>query len=358
LLSVVAGIALALALITGYIDGALLDPNHFAHRATVALDDSAVRSDVAGAVTDAISGGAGGAIPAAQVTKAVDGVIAEPKFGSQFRAALVKVHTALVENGDSSATLQLSGIGPLVAKRLGAGTPGMLPPGAIPPVKLQIKPPGAVSSVVSTLHSLSWLPAVLGLLALVLFAFELVRADDRGRALRRIGITTLVCGVVLVAIYFIAREVAVNGTGNSGVAGAIASAYFGDFAIASLVLAAAGALAWWGAAHLSSARRVVPAPAATVAADAAPLEPDESVSDAATRVLASRRVTRQAATEPEAAPVAQELPPERPARVDEATVAAAPPPPAATKTCPDCAETVLAAARVCKHCGYRFERGA
>jgi ribosomal protein L32 len=29
-------------------------------------------------------------------------------------------------------------------------------------------------------------------------------------------------------------------------------------------------------------------------------------------------------------------------------------PPAALKTCPDCAETVRAAANVCKHCGYRF----
>jgi hypothetical protein len=28
------------------------------------------------------------------------------------------------------------------------------------------------------------------------------------------------------------------------------------------------------------------------------------------------------------------------------------------KTCPDCAEEVQAAARVCKHCGYRFERPA
>ena len=28
---------------------------------------------------------------------------------------------------------------------------------------------------------------------------------------------------------------------------------------------------------------------------------------------------------------------------------------ARTKACPDCAETILEAARVCKHCGHRFE---
>jgi hypothetical protein len=31
--------------------------------------------------------------------------------------------------------------------------------------------------------------------------------------------------------------------------------------------------------------------------------------------------------------------------------------PGALKTCPDCAEEVRAAARICKHCGYRFEVG-
>ena len=29
--------------------------------------------------------------------------------------------------------------------------------------------------------------------------------------------------------------------------------------------------------------------------------------------------------------------------------------PADTKRCPDCAEEILAAARVCKHCRYRFD---
>ena len=29
-----------------------------------------------------------------------------------------------------------------------------------------------------------------------------------------------------------------------------------------------------------------------------------------------------------------------------------------TKVCPDCAETVLEAARVCKHCGHQFDVAA
>jgi hypothetical protein len=32
--------------------------------------------------------------------------------------------------------------------------------------------------------------------------------------------------------------------------------------------------------------------------------------------------------------------------------------PATRKKCPDCAELVLVEARVCKHCGYRFDREA
>jgi len=63
-----------------------------------------------------------------------------------------------------------------------------------------------------------------------------------------------------------------------------------------------------------------------------------------------------------------EVPAERPTLADltamVASRAAAPRPaappaptvsPAETKRCPDCAEEVLAAARVCKHCRYRFD---
>jgi hypothetical protein len=43
----------------------------------------------------------------------------------------------------------------------------------------------------------------------------------------------------------------------------------------------------------------------------------------------------------------------------EASAATRPPAPGGleTKACPECAETVLAAARICRHCRYRFDGG-
>ncbi len=361
MLFALAGVALVFSLILGYIGLAVLNPQHFAHRATSALDDAAVRAKVASAVSNAISGASGAAVPSDQVNEAVDEVIAEPQFASQFRAAIVKVHTALVENGADNATLELSGIGPLVAKRLQPANPGMPTPGSVPPVRLEIKPPSGVRSVVKLLHSLSWLPAVLGLIALALFAALLARSVDRVRALRRAAITTLGAGVVLLALYFVLREVVVHATSDSGVAGGIVDAYFGDFAIASLVLAGAGALGWWGASRSAAAIRTEPSADLSSVESTGARTP--SLSEAATRVLGSRPFTgtREGETEPDAA--TRELTPQ-PARVDLPIQPEAPPegetspPPEAgqrTKTCPDCAETVLAAARVCKHCGYRFE---
>jgi hypothetical protein len=55
-------------------------------------------------------------------------------------------------------------------------------------------------------------------------------------------------------------------------------------------------------------------------------------------------------------------PPREAPRPTEIGASVMPPPavrvgagPVATKHCPDCAEEILAAARVCKHCRYRFE---
>ena len=337
-LAVLAGVALTVSLMAGYVNRAVLTPAHFAHRASSALEDSAVRDKIASAISDALSSETGGVVPATQVRAAVDDVIADPDFAKQFRAAVVKVHTALVENGADSATLDLSGVVPLVLKRIQAAEPGVPTPPSLPPIRLAIKPPTAVNSAVATAHSLTWLPAVAGVLALLLFAALLLTATDRPRAARRGALAALVAGLVMVAIYVVLREIVVHSTSDSGVAGGIFGAFFDDFAVASLILAGAGLLGWWGAGRFATAKGSEPA-AAPRSREPRPA-PAQTVSPSARRVQASRR------------------PPPRPAdSQDAAATHVLPPLPdtEATKTCPDCAETVLAAARVCKHCGFRFE---
>ena len=57
-------------------------------------------------------------------------------------------------------------------------------------------------------------------------------------------------------------------------------------------------------------------------------------------------ITRQSVASPTRSPIAPAEQPIAPTAVQ--------PEPRPTKVCPDCAESVLADARVCKHCGFRF----
>jgi hypothetical protein len=367
-------ILLVVALFLGYVGGAVLDSSHFAHRASDALDDPAVQDEVSKAVSDSLTG----AVPVptqvgGEINGAVGTVITDPKFQKDFRVQVAKVHSELVSGDEDSATLQLKTIGPLVAKKLGlpAGVP-------VPAVGLQVKPPSGVLSIVTTLDSLSWLPGLLGLAALALLAWLLVRTFDRPDAVRGIAKTMLVSGLLMVVIYFVARQLITSAAGGTGAVGAIVGAYFGDFAIASLILAGAGVLGW------IAASRVAAGPRARPAADA-PKRRERAPGRAAGGLLKRREPATPA---PEPAPPPEpvhiepdggsedrtEVIPGQRARTDIPTIRVpsrdAPPrdaPPRdaprpqtesterATKTCPDCAETVLTAARVCKHCGYRFD---
>ena len=349
-------ILLVISLFLGYIGGAVLDSGHFAHRASEALDDPAVQSEVAGAVSDSVSSSG---IPAAAIEPVIGSVIAEPAFSAQFRQAVEKVHSDLVEGDQDTATLKLSNIGKLVAKQL----PVMPPPGAVPGVALEVKPPSGVLSIVRTLHSLSWLTGLLGLAALAFLGWRVFRAFDRADAVRSVAKTMVVAGLLMVIVYFVARELITSAAGGTGAVGAIVEAYFFDFAIASVILAGAGVVGWVGTGFVSGGPRAKrPAKPAPSPAPAPPQEPAsrgvpitreaDAGDEAETEVIAAQRARVDLPTVSES-PAA---PPKRPARDRPAPEPSDPEPDErSTKTCPDCAETVLAAARVCKHCGYRFD---
>src|SRR5690242_12736575 len=77
-------ILLVVSLFLGYVGGAVLDSSHFAHRASDALDDSAVQAEVSKAVSGSISGSSGGAVSSGEVNGAVGSVITNPKFQKDF----------------------------------------------------------------------------------------------------------------------------------------------------------------------------------------------------------------------------------------------------------------------------------
>lgn len=72
-------------------------------------------------------------------------------------------------------------------------------------------------------------------------------------------------------------------------------------------------------------------------------------------LLAWRGVRGDGAAEPSAAPRSAPRVAPRPSLADLSQMVESRAAPAATKRCPDCAEEVLAAARVCKHCRYRWD---
>lgn len=338
-------ILLVLSLFLGYIGGAVLDSGHFAHRASDALDDPAVQAEVSTAVADTIPS----AVPAALIEPVIGSVIAEPAFNTDFRHAVQKAHSDLVDGDADSTTLKLNNLGKLVAKKL-QGNSSMPPPAAVPGVALEVKPPSGVLSIVRTLHSLSWLTGVLGLAALALLGWLLFRAFDRADAVRSVAKTMLVAGLLMVILYFVARELITSAAGGTDAVGAIVGAYFGDFAFASLILAGAGVLGWIGAGLFAAGPRK--AASEPRRREKAPRRPREVPPPPPEPVIDQMEEGSEAATNVISQPAQVDLPTVRDAAPSQPAPAREEP---TTKTCPDCAETVLAAARVCKHCGYRFE---
>src|SRR5690606_10973284 len=99
-----------------YVSNAILDADKFADRATAALEDDAVRKEIATVVTDELVLRADPDLVAARPI--IEGALAELIGGSAFqsihRAALNDVYRALIDHDQNTVTLTLADIGTLV----------------------------------------------------------------------------------------------------------------------------------------------------------------------------------------------------------------------------------------------------
>ncbi len=222
---VVAGLLLLLSSFAVWINRVALNTNQFADTSSTLLDDPAIRSAVANRAVDELfanvdvqaevesqlpSGYKGLSGPAtAGLRQAsyqiVDRALEQPRFQTLFKTTVEETHRTLVQvlegggervsttNGE--VTLDLRTIIQEAADRIGIGkqVSDRLPTNAGRIVILRSDELGTAQNVFELLKTLAW---VLPLLTLVAFGLAVWLARDRRRAVRGLGVTLAVVGVI------------------------------------------------------------------------------------------------------------------------------------------------------------------
>jgi hypothetical protein len=249
LLACAAAVLFVLAGASWYVSNAILDADKFADRATAALEDDAVRKEIATVVTDELVLRADPDLVAARPI--IEGALAELIGGSAFqsihRAALNDVYRALIDHDQNTVTLTLADIGTLVRGAVQALAPRaarQIPADADASIR-DIELPSAVTDVLRTAHELRSLATVLAILAALLAVVALWRASNRRLVLMRLGIAVAVsAALAVIALNFTRGLVlaAIDETAIRDAAAGVWSAFLGDLARGLLVLAACGAI--------------------------------------------------------------------------------------------------------------------
>jgi hypothetical protein len=126
-LVVAACVAAVLALVVGYVRGAVVSSDQFANRATAALRDDSVRSLVATQVTDQVVLKNQSDLIAARplIQSVVSSVVGSRAFTGAFRAGVRDVHRAVFDGDQHTVTLALSDVATMVAAGLEALQPSL-----------------------------------------------------------------------------------------------------------------------------------------------------------------------------------------------------------------------------------------
>ena len=236
------------AVLVGYAERALFDPDQFANRATAALDDRDVRSRVATEITDRLVLANASDLTTARpvIEGVVDNVVGGAAFQQLFRASVLDVHRALFARDSDTVTLSLADAGTVVGSALAVVRPSLErrfdEDARVTLLRRHVDERAAGLARLADRADL--LAALLGGLVLVLAAAAIALAADRRRAVARLGAGAVAVGVVIVAGSIVARAVVLQrvGSDDRDVAGAVWDAFLGDLRTAGWVLAGAGAV--------------------------------------------------------------------------------------------------------------------
>ncbi|MGB2850692.1 MAG: hypothetical protein WBC01_03400, partial [Solirubrobacterales bacterium] len=124
LLAGLAAFGVLFAAVAAYAEQTLFDSEKFSNRAVSVLDDEAVQSQLANAITDAAIEQAPNAIAARPLIQSVAGLLVRsPALQSLLAAGVGDVHKAVIEGNEDTLVVTLANVGVLIRQGLQAAAP-------------------------------------------------------------------------------------------------------------------------------------------------------------------------------------------------------------------------------------------
>jgi hypothetical protein len=234
-LIVVACVAILLAVVVGYARRAAVNDNQFANRATVALEDSSVRSLIAQRVTDQLVLKNDSDLIAARplIQSIVSSVVGGRAFTNAFRKGVRDLHRAVFEGDENTVTLTVGDVGTIVAAGLEVVQPSLAQRVSTSQrVELVHRDIGSVNGeAVRAAHTIKLLAWLFLLVAIAATAAAIWLSRNRRRTVVQLGVGTAIAGVVLVVALVVARSVLVNSVDGSDERDAVRALWDASWAI-------------------------------------------------------------------------------------------------------------------------------
>ena len=248
-LAVLAGLVLLTAIVAGYANDAFFDSDEFAERATAALDDDAVRTEIATRVTDDIVLNADRDLVAFRplIESVVEGVTGGSVFQSAFRAGTADLHRTIFEEDADTVTLALADLGTVLRGAFDALRPQIAKqiPAAADVEIAEIETPSWVADLARIADNVLVVELILLGLALGLIVGALAVDRDRRRTMATLGIAVMIWAVVAVVVLGGAKAFVLTRADPGGARdalGGIWDAFLGDLTTTLYLFAGAGAV--------------------------------------------------------------------------------------------------------------------
>ena len=243
------------AAVAAYAEETLFDSEKFSNRAVSVLDDEAVQSQLANAITDAAIEQAPNAIAARPLIQSVaELLVRSPALQSLLAASVKDVHQAVIEGNEDTLVVTLANIGVLIRQGLQAAAPKLADEISRQlDVTIVSEGDGEGEGLVidaaqlgSDVQILSW---VVLALALAAAAGSVALAPTRLAGIRRLGRSLAIGGVAAVIVWQVGRGLIVarfEGDAADAVA-AVYNAFLGDLRTWLLMLSGFGIVITAGA---------------------------------------------------------------------------------------------------------------